>query len=152
MHCYRHAPAIAVGACAACFKDVCNDCGEDPGFALACSTKCGDWSRQVREVNEKAAGILQQRRSMMRTSVLFTTILGLVLLAAGAFFTWKYNDRFDLYFYATGGAFLYVAIATYRRSRLGVRAVFSTPRGNGALANGLEHDDLRQTHLKRIML
>lgn len=117
MQCYRHAPAIAVGVCAVCFKGVCPECGEDLGFALVCSPACADRSRQLREVNEKAATILKQRRSTMHTAVLFTAILGVASLAGGGFFTWRYNDRFDLYFYATGAAFLYFALATYRRNR-----------------------------------
>lgn len=83
MHCYRHAPAEALGICRACGRGVCAQCARDLQPSLACSQECERRVRRNDALLANSETTFGQARRGTVVLMLFPLLLGAVLFYFG---------------------------------------------------------------------
>lgn len=83
MHCYRHAPAEALGICRSCGRGVCAQCVREVGLSLACSLECEERVRRGDALIANSEASFRQARRGSVVLVIFPILLGAVLCYFG---------------------------------------------------------------------
>ena len=99
MRCFVHGNTDAVGSCRSCGRGLCHECAVDIDKSLACRDRCESdvrdnlrmtaWSLKMMGPTESTAshseGILQSVQRSGRVVSLFNIVLGVAMVAWGAF-------------------------------------------------------------------
>lgn len=93
MNCFYHSDVQAVGLCKSCMRGLCVACAADSSRSLACKERCEEDVRQLDEMIQRNARLIDVATVNARGQRTAMIVVGIFVALFGGFFVWGSLQR-----------------------------------------------------------